>query len=185
MGRLRILFICIGNTCRSPMAEGILKHLALKNQLDWIIDSAALRSWNVGRKPEERCLKVLDDHGIKLKHYGRMITMEDFEKFDYILGMDESNLNELQVMADMAGKKCRAKVGLLGTYLDNYEMEIIKDPYFSKGMSAFCSTFDQVYESCLKLIEKHRFDNVEHEDDDDNGETKEVPQEGPKEVASV
>ncbi|XP_075160625.1 arginine phosphatase [Haematobia irritans] len=166
MGRLRILFICIGNTCRSPMAEGILKHLALKNELDWICDSAGLRSWNVGREPEERCLKVLGDHGIKLKHYGREITKEDFKKFDYILGMDESNLNELQVMAKMAGENCRAKVGLLGAYLDNYEMEIIKDPYFSKGMSAFCSTFDQIFESCQKFIEKHRLDDVAHEDDD-------------------
>ncbi|XP_013118645.1 low molecular weight phosphotyrosine protein phosphatase [Stomoxys calcitrans] len=166
MGKLRILFICIGNTCRSPMAEGIMRHLVLKNQLDWICDSAALRSWNVGRKPEGRCLKVLDDHGIKLSHYGRMITPEDFKKFDFILGMDESNLSELEVMADIAGKDCRAKVGLLGTYLDNYEMEIIKDPYFSKGMAAFCTTFDQIFESCQKFVEKHRHDNFEHEDED-------------------
>lgn len=57
------------------MAEGVLQHLALKNSLDWTCHSAALRSWNVGRDPEERCLKVLNDHGIKLKHIGRMVRI--------------------------------------------------------------------------------------------------------------
>lgn len=58
------------------------------------------------------------------------ITMDDFQSFDHILGMDELNLSELQAMADLAGKSCHAQVGLLGTYLENEDMEIIKDPYF-------------------------------------------------------
>ena len=63
----------IGNTCRSPMAECIMRHLVKEYELPWTCDSAGLRSWNVGRRPDERCLKVLDENGMTTAHYGRMV----------------------------------------------------------------------------------------------------------------
>ena len=62
-----------GNTCRSPMAECIMRHLVKEYDLPWTCDSAGLRSWNVGRRPDERCLKVLDENGMTTTHYGRMV----------------------------------------------------------------------------------------------------------------
>lgn len=63
----------IGNTCRSPMAECIMKHLCDDMNLTWYVDSAGLRPWNTGRRPDERCLKVLEENGLTTRHYGRVV----------------------------------------------------------------------------------------------------------------
>ncbi|KAH8034643.1 hypothetical protein HPB51_000104 [Rhipicephalus microplus] len=86
-----VLFVCLGNICRSPIAEAVFKHVAKERGVldDWTVDSAATGDWHVGCNPDKRALKCLKDHGIDYKHSARQVTTEDFTNFKYIFGMDE------------------------------------------------------------------------------------------------
>ncbi|KFB49147.1 AGAP009266-PA-like protein [Anopheles sinensis] len=141
---MKILFVCIGNSCRSPMAESVMKSVAAKhNHPDWYIDSAALREWNVGRSPEERALQVLAENGLSSDHVGRQICSDDFCRFDYIFGMDEWNMADLMELAPV-GEQCRAKIELLGNYRGKELDKIIIDPYFVSNCERYyndCSAF--------------------------------------------
>ncbi|XP_055385135.1 low molecular weight phosphotyrosine protein phosphatase 1-like [Condylostylus longicornis] len=149
IGNLKILFVCLGNSCRSPMAESILKSLIMPhNELNWTIDSAALRSWNVGCPPQSRCLEILRQRGLKSNHVGRKITIEDFTIFDYIFGMDEMNMAELK---ELAPSNSKAKIKLLGLY-GNTRNEIIFDPYFERGVHGFIKCYDQILICCKNFI---------------------------------
>lgn len=130
--KIKVLFICIGNSCRSPMAESILKKMTIDSN-DWEIDSAALADWNVGRSPEPRCLKILAENGLWSEHISRQIRDEDFYHFDYIFGMDSQNIEDLQ---EIAPKSMESKIHLLGSY-SSFD-KIIFDPYF-------VSTFGRIW----------------------------------------
>ncbi|KAH8407054.1 hypothetical protein KR222_004951, partial [Zaprionus bogoriensis] len=151
-------YICVspGNTCRSPMAEAVLRELMQKKQLsDWHTDSAGLRDWNVGLQAQGRAQQLLQQHGLKTKHLSRMITAQDFYDFDYILGMDEGNLLELQQMAIRLQPEPQCEIQLLGSYLERKQDEIIRDPYFSQGMGSFHAAYVQIQESCERFVEQH------------------------------
>lgn len=108
------------------MAESILKNMTKdSSNIDYEIDSAALADWNVGRSPEPRCIKILGENGLESDHITRQITDEDFFYFDYIFGMDNRNIEDLQ---EIAPKSTESKIHLLGSY-SSFD-KIIMDPYF-------------------------------------------------------
>lgn len=137
-----------GNSCRSPMAESVIRSIMSQQnpQLNWYVDSAALADWNVGYSPEPRCIAVLGENGLTSDHIARQvkcdltrlsnvwtehpadfqITDEDFERFDYIFGMDDMNIKYLERLQPPGTK---AKVEYLGKY-DFGQSNIIEDPYF-------------------------------------------------------
>lgn len=104
-----------------------MRDMLLRENLDWMVDSAALADWNVGRSPEERCLTVLRENGLDSNHIGRQIGENDFQQFDYIFGMDEDNVSDL---LELAPENCQAKIELLGNYRMKELDKIIFDPYF-------------------------------------------------------
>lgn len=143
------LFVCLGNICRSVMAEAIFKDLVSKMgvQDKWqLIDSAATSRYEIGSLPDDRGLKVLKEKaGLTSAHRARQITHEDYNNFEFIFGFDESNMENLKRMAPKGAYK--AKLILLGTY-DSPTSDIIEDPYYY-GMEEFI----QVYGQCLRSLE--------------------------------
>lgn len=94
----RVLFVCLGNICRSPMAEGVFHRLVADRGLagDFVIESAGTGGWHVGERPDRRTLEVLRGKGIHLDSVARQIRVEDGERFDWILTMDDDNLRQVR-----------------------------------------------------------------------------------------
>ena len=94
----RVLFVCLGNICRSPMAEGLMLHLVQQRGLadQFRIESAGTAAYHQGERPDRRSMAVLQKHGISLNSLARQVRADDFEDFDWILAMDASNLRDLE-----------------------------------------------------------------------------------------
>uniref|UniRef100_A0A914UP46 Low molecular weight phosphotyrosine protein phosphatase n=1 Tax=Plectus sambesii TaxID=2011161 RepID=A0A914UP46_9BILA len=143
-----VLFICLGNICRSPIAEAVfielLKERGLTDQ--WVVDSAAVINYHEGKGPEKRAVATLNSHGITDYHHRvRQVTKDDFSKFDYIFGMDDANISDLTELAQKAKGAKKAHVSLLGLH-DPEGERIIPDPYYESGSAMF----EQVYQQCVR-----------------------------------
>ncbi|XP_072552834.1 low molecular weight phosphotyrosine protein phosphatase isoform X1 [Salminus brasiliensis] len=140
-----VLFVCLGNICRSPIAEAVFRKMATDSGVvdKWRIDSAATSTYEIGNPPDYRGQACMKKHGVPMRHVARQVTKEDFATFDYILCMDESNLRDLNKKANSV-KNSKAKVELLGSY-DPEKQLIIKDPYYGSDQD-----FETVYEQCVR-----------------------------------
>ena len=152
---VKILMVCLGNICRSPLAEGILASKLPKNK--FTVDSAGTGSWHIGRKPDERSIVTAKKNKIDISHQkGRQFAIRDFETFDYIYVMDNSNYNDVMHLAKTPEQ--RNKVQLILNELFPDENVDVPDPYYGSP-----NGFDHVYEmldqACeliaKKLIAKH------------------------------
>lgn len=96
----KILFVCLGNICRSPLAESIMNKLLEKEGLqgEIAIDSAGTGSWHIGELPDNRTYKIAEENALELNNPARQVTLNDLEQFDYIIAMDENNLRSLYEM---------------------------------------------------------------------------------------
>ncbi|CAH2050728.1 unnamed protein product, partial [Iphiclides podalirius] len=124
----KALFICLGNICRSPIAEGVFQKTVNDMGMGdkWEIDSAAIGGWHVGNPPDWRALDTMKKHNVPYNNCARQITSEDFNHYDYIFGMDESNMRDLKKRAPQGSK---AKLLLFGDF-DPQGDRIIRDPYY-------------------------------------------------------
>lgn len=148
-----VLFVCLGNICRSPMAEGVFRSLTSSQHLR--IDSCGTGAYHAGDSPDPRTMKVLRANGImNYKHAARKVRMpEDFQEFDYVLAMDRDNLEDLRDMVDRgvkrkviskeAGEEMKKRVMLYGVFGGRSEREEVVDPYYGGG-EGFEIAFEQM-----------------------------------------
>jgi protein-tyrosine phosphatase len=137
----RVLMVCLGNICRSPTAEGVLRYLASKEapQLALEIDSAGTADYHIGAPPDTRSQSAARRRGIDISGLrGRQVTTDDFARFDLILAMDRNNLRELQAMQPHAS---RASVKLLLDYAPELGLRDVPDPYY-RDAAAFEEVLD-------------------------------------------
>ena len=168
--QVSVLFVCLGNICRSPMAEGVFRSLAASHPLISRIDSCGTGAYHTDQQPDPRTLSVLDQHHIKgFKHKARKIRVpQDFEEFDYLLAMDEDNAMDLRDMVKRARKrglleegKC-GEVRLYGEFGGRGKDEEVGDPYYG-GRNGFEIAFEQVErfgKGLLKHIEEEAGKNT-------------------------
>lgn len=125
-----VLFVCLGNICRSPLAEAALRQAAADNGLALIVDSAGTGDWHVGQAPDERAQAVAQKNGVNIDHLqGRLVSVLDFRDFDYIIAMDNQNLNDLRTISP---DNSTAELSLLMDHIDGRAGEDVIDPYYGK-----------------------------------------------------
>jgi len=142
----RVLFVCSGNICRSPIAEGLLRKMITERGLleRFEVDSASTGRWHIGEAPDPRARTVLEAHGAPVPKAARQVTRRDFEYFDHILAMDKGVANTLRRRApDEAGQAKVARV------LDATDGGDVPDPYFGK-----LPDFEVVYEVLEAAIDR-------------------------------
>lgn len=138
----KVLFVCLGNICRSPMAEGMMRQYSDKYQLDLLIDSAATSRWEVGSPPYSGTQKIFRRENIDFSGMvSRQVQLEDFSEFDWIIGMDHSNVRELKRRAP---KGTENKIRLYMEVVSGKEAQEIPDPWLT-------GNFDETYDM-LSLI---------------------------------
>lgn len=126
--RPAILFVCLGNICRSPLAEAAFRSEAARIGLDVTVDSAGTSDWHVGEPPDARAIAVARAHGVEIAGYrGRQVTPDDFERFDHVVALDLANLAKLRALRP-AGS--RAALSLLLDHVPGREGEPVADPYY-------------------------------------------------------
>lgn len=142
---MRVLFVCLGNICRSPMAEGLMRKHAEEQQYVMAVDSAATSQYQIGEPPHPGTQEILTNHQVDYTEMvARQITVEDFERYDYIIGMDRNNVVDL---LKVAPKGTKGKVHLFLSVEPNQTVQDIPDPWYT-------GDFEQTYQMIQSAIPK-------------------------------
>lgn len=143
-----ILFVCLGNICRSPLAEVIAKDIVTKHNLQIKVDSAGTGSWHIDEAPCENSQKVAFQNSLDISNYkARQVTKKDFTTFDLIIGLDSSNIQNLKKLG------CKNPL-LLGDF--GFDGKDVPDPYFFDGFEGFTTVYSMI-ETCVnELFKEYR-----------------------------
>ena len=158
--RVRLCFVCLGNICRSPTAEGVMLHLLREAGLDAVVavDSAGTAAYHVGNPPDPRTLAAAARRGIALPSMARQFRVVDFSRFDYVLAMDAENLGELRALAP--NDDALGRLHLLRSFEPDAKALDVPDPYYG-GAQGFETVLDQCEAACAGLLrelrERHGF----------------------------
>ena len=154
---ISVLFVCLGNICRSPTAQGVFQKLVINENLGGLIkvDSAGTGDWHIGKSPDSRSCQTALNHGIDISSLrARLFEDRDFARFDYILAMDKKNLKDISIMKpqDYSGN-----LDLFLSFASNPSLTEVPDPYYS-GSDGFELVIDLISDASkglLKHIQQH------------------------------
>ena len=147
---MKILMVCLGNICRSPLAQGIMEKYAPEN---WTIDSAGTSGWHEDERPDTRSILIAKDRGIRIDHQrSRQVNETDFEIFDVIFAMDSSNYSNLIQLAP--DEQSKSKIHLILNEVSPIENRQVPDPY-TGGQQGFVHVYNLLEEAIQSFIKKH------------------------------
>jgi protein-tyrosine phosphatase len=150
-----VLFVCMGNICRSPTAQGVFEQLVADNDLTSIIqiDSAGTHAYHIGERPDERASAAALKRGVNLSlQQARRVSADDFHTFDYVIAMDSSNFEDL---ASNCPPEHEAKLRLFMDFADKLETNEVPDPYYG-GTTGFERVLDLIEEASAGLLAEIR-----------------------------
>ena len=153
MNCCRVLFICLGNICRSPTAQAIFEKRVQEYGLGRSIkaDSCGTGSWHIGKMPDSRAIQAAEKRGYSLDHLrARKIDASDFKNFDYLIAMDRENLREVEILLP---EQFSGKLVLFSSLIKNSALVDVPDPYYG-GESGFDDVIDMVEEGVLGLLKE-------------------------------
>ena len=146
---LKIVMVCLGNICRSPLAEGILK---AKLPKDYVVDSAGTGAWHTGQQPDKRSIATAKNRGLDITNQrARQFKVSDFDTFDLIYVMDNSNYKNVIALAP--NEKAKSKVKLILNEIFPNENIDVPDPYY-EGVAGFENVFDMLDQACEAIARK-------------------------------
>ncbi|MGI1678106.1 MAG: low molecular weight phosphotyrosine protein phosphatase [Cellvibrionaceae bacterium] len=150
---VKVLFVCLGNICRSPTAHGIFRELVRKENLEnvIIIDSAGTGDWHIGKSPDKRAIKAAKQNGYDISDLrARQVTSEDFQQYDYILAMDNSNLNNLRSISPL---NYSGELKLILDYHPDQPLREVPDPYYGEN-DGFVTVLTLIENASANLLEQ-------------------------------
>ena len=156
---MKILMVCLGNICRSPLAEGIMAHKVKQHQLNWVVDSAGTGAWHVGKLPDSRSIEVARTHGIDITHQrAKQFEQSDFDEYDLIFVMDSSNYQNVNRLARNEADKKKVEL-IMNLAIPNRNVNV-PDPYYGEfGFEKVFTMLDQATDAVLELYAQK---NLQH-----------------------
>ena len=150
---IKILFVCLGNICRSPAAEGVMRAIVEEHGAGsrFVLDSAGTGGWHVGQLPDKRMRVHAQRRGLTLEHRCRQVSESDFDEFDLIIGMDRQNIEDLRALAPTS--ESADKIVPMAAFVDMaMRYDYIPDPYY-EGSEGFELVLDLLADGCERLYE--------------------------------
>jgi protein-tyrosine phosphatase len=168
-----VLFVCLGNICRSPLAEGVFRHLIRERGLEarYSVDSAGTGAWHVGEPPDRRSAEVAARNGVTLHGVARQVSPHDFDRFDFIFAMDRDNLAALERLRRTG---TRARLHLLRDFDPEPGDRDVPDPYYG-GPDGFENVYALVHRAAAALLERLEGERV--------AEPQDAPERAPRDPA--
>ncbi len=151
MSKVKVLFVCLGNICRSPLAEGVFKKKVEEKGLAdrFFIDSCGTSNYHIGEQPDRRTVKNALTNGVRLNHQGRQFTVQDYNDFDYIVAMDSSNLRNIEMLRPKGNDR---QIKLMRSFDEAGLNKDVPDPYYG-GERGFQEVFDIIDCSAQGLLD--------------------------------
>lgn len=154
-GKYSVLFVCLGNICRSPAAQAVMQRMVDERGLSdrFYIDSAGIGGWHIGDLPDKRMRVHARPRGYELTHRARKVRAGDFDDFDLIVGMDATNVDDLRYQA--ATIEQQDKVVMMGDYIRQFRnhYDYVPDPYY-EGSEGFELVLDLLEDACRNLLDQ-------------------------------
>ena len=147
---MKILIVCLGNICRSPIAHGVMQHLVNKEGLNWEIDSAGTGGWHIGQMPDYRSIEVARKYGINISDQkARKFNALDFQNFDLIYVMDKNNYADVVSLTNNVNERAKVKLFI--------KDDVVPDPYSDDTL--FDPVFQLISTQCEKLLQSLKKEN--------------------------